>query len=56
MTPANGGLEIVDGSHLMTVPLREDRCIDPDWVKSHKWTPCELQAGMYLYRLVEYFD
>lgn len=54
MTSANGGLDVVEGSHLMTVPLGEDRCIEPDWVKSHKWTPCELQAGMYLYKLPGY--
>lgn len=48
MTSANGGLEVVDRSHQMAVPLGQDRCIEPDWVKSHKWTPCELQAGTYI--------
>lgn len=42
----NGGLEVVDGSHEMTVPINEtDHCIEPEWVKSQKWTPVELQAG-----------
>ncbi|KAL2811870.1 hypothetical protein BJX63DRAFT_443853 [Aspergillus granulosus] len=45
MTSANGGLEVVDGSHRMQVPLGEDRCIEPAWVQSHAWTSCDLQPG-----------
>ncbi|OJI85336.1 hypothetical protein ASPTUDRAFT_41549 [Aspergillus tubingensis CBS 134.48] len=45
MTSENGGLDVVDGSHLMEVPLGEDRCIEPGWVKSQTWTPCNLQPG-----------
>ncbi|RAL01773.1 phytanoyl-CoA dioxygenase family protein [Aspergillus ibericus CBS 121593] len=45
MTSENGGLDVVDGSHLMEVPLGEDRCIEPAWVKSQTWTPCDLQPG-----------
>lgn len=48
MSSENGGLEVVDGSHRMEVPLGSDRCIEPDWVKSHSWTPCNLQAGTLL--------
>jgi ectoine hydroxylase-related dioxygenase (phytanoyl-CoA dioxygenase family) len=42
----NGGLEVVDGSHMMEVPVREDdHCLEFDWVKSHKWIPVELEPG-----------
>ena len=49
----NGGLEIVDGSHMMEVPVNEDdHCIESDWVKSQKWTPVELEPGkVYLFYL-----
>jgi ectoine hydroxylase-related dioxygenase (phytanoyl-CoA dioxygenase family) len=44
---SNGGLEVVDGSHEMTIPLDEKtHCIESDWVESQKWTPVELEAGM----------
>lgn len=49
MTSANGGLEVVNGSHLMTIPLGSDRCIEPAWVRSQTWTPCDLQPGMHPY-------
>ncbi|KAJ5114175.1 Phytanoyl-CoA dioxygenase [Penicillium angulare] len=45
MTSANGGLDVVKGSHRMTIPLGDDRCIEPEWVKSHPWTSCDLQPG-----------
>ncbi|KJK65160.1 Phytanoyl-CoA dioxygenase PhyH [Aspergillus parasiticus SU-1] len=45
MTPENGGLDVVDGSHRTEIKLGEDRCIDPAWVESQKWTPCTLQPG-----------
>jgi ectoine hydroxylase-related dioxygenase (phytanoyl-CoA dioxygenase family) len=45
MNAVNGGLEVVNGSHRMQVPLGSDRCIEPAWVKSHEWTPCDLQPG-----------
>ncbi|XHG05877.1 hypothetical protein AWENTII_009091 [Aspergillus wentii] len=45
MTSSNGGLDVVDGSHLMNIPLGSDRCIDPSWVNSQKWTSCDLQPG-----------
>ena len=42
----NGGLEVVDGSHMMQVPVNEtDHCIEPGWVKSQIWTPAELEPG-----------
>jgi len=44
----NGGLEVVDGSHMMQVPVKEDdHCIEIDWVKSQKWTPVELEPGKF---------
>lgn len=41
----NGGLEVVNGSHNMDVPIAEDNCIEPDWVAKQIWTPVELEAG-----------
>ncbi|KAJ6070980.1 Phytanoyl-CoA dioxygenase [Penicillium canescens] len=45
MNSANGGLEVVDGSHRMDIPLGSDRCIEPTWVKMNTWTPAELESG-----------
>lgn len=45
MNAINGGLEVVNGSHRMEVPLGADRCIEPAWVDSHRWTPCDLHPG-----------
>jgi ectoine hydroxylase-related dioxygenase (phytanoyl-CoA dioxygenase family) len=42
MNSANGGLEVVDGSHRMDIPLGSDRCIEPTWVKMNTWTPASL--------------
>jgi hypothetical protein len=47
MNSANGGLEVVDGSHRVEIPLGSDRCIESDWVKTNTWTPAELESGMY---------
>ena len=45
---ANGGLEVVEGSHKMDVPIDpKDNCIEPTWVKSQAWVPVQLKAGMY---------
>lgn len=45
---SNGGLEVVDASHNMTVPIDPaTNCITNDWVASQKWTPVELEAGTY---------
>ena len=41
----NGGLEVVDGSHEMDVPIGTDNCVEPDWVKRQTWTQVELEAG-----------
>ncbi|KAF7157837.1 hypothetical protein CNMCM5623_002271 [Aspergillus felis] len=45
MNAENGGLEVVDGSHLMGIPLGRDRCIEQFWVESHEWTSCNLKPG-----------
>lgn len=46
---SNGGLEVVDGSHAMNVPIDQgDRCIESNWVGSNEWTPVELEAGKSL--------
>ncbi|EED19020.1 conserved hypothetical protein [Talaromyces stipitatus ATCC 10500] len=45
MSSENGGLEVVQGSHLDTIPLGGDCCIESDWVDNHKWVSCNLQPG-----------
>jgi ectoine hydroxylase-related dioxygenase (phytanoyl-CoA dioxygenase family) len=53
MNSENGGLDVVDGSHRTEIKLGEDRCIDPAWVESQKWTSCGLKPGLdYLQYLV----
>ena len=43
---SNGGLEVVEGSHLMDVPIeRSDNCIEKSWVESQAWVPVELEHG-----------
>jgi hypothetical protein len=43
----NGGLEVVNGSHEMDIPVNEDdHIITSGWVASQTWTPVELEAGM----------
>ncbi|KAM0256580.1 hypothetical protein ACHAQJ_004867 [Trichoderma viride] len=45
----NGGLEVVDASHNMEIPLNvEDHCITTQWVDSHEWKPVELEPGQLL--------
>ena len=44
---SNGGLEVVEGSHLIDVPIgRSDNCIVKSWVESQTWVPVELKPGM----------
>ncbi|KIW76255.1 hypothetical protein Z517_11001 [Fonsecaea pedrosoi CBS 271.37] len=45
---SNGGLEVVEGSHEMDVPIGPDHCIELGWVKQQEWTPVELKAGQVL--------
>ncbi|OBT59494.1 hypothetical protein VE04_00550 [Pseudogymnoascus sp. 24MN13] len=46
---SNGGLEVVEGSHLMDVPIaKADNCIEPSWADDHTWLPVELEAGQIL--------
>ncbi|CAK7212756.1 hypothetical protein SBRCBS47491_001574 [Sporothrix bragantina] len=45
----NGGLEVVDGSHKMDVPINPvTNCIESKWVDAQTWTPVELEAGQLL--------
>ncbi|KAB8416348.1 hypothetical protein FH972_024868 [Carpinus fangiana] len=45
----NGGLEVVDASHNMDIPVRKaDNILEPGWVASQKWEPVELEAGEFL--------
>ncbi|KAJ5478706.1 hypothetical protein N7530_004215 [Penicillium desertorum] len=55
MNAANGGLEVVDGSHRMDIPLGSDRCIASDWVERNVWTPAELESGMQIEKLPNSF-
>jgi 1-deoxy-D-xylulose 5-phosphate reductoisomerase len=44
---SNGGLEVVEGSHLMDVPIdHTDNCIEKNWVENQKWVPVELEPGI----------
>jgi ectoine hydroxylase-related dioxygenase (phytanoyl-CoA dioxygenase family) len=44
---SNGGLEVVEGSHLMDMPInRGDNCLEKGWVDRQTWVPVELEAGM----------
>ena len=46
---SNGGLEVVDGSHAMTVPIAAaTNCIEPKWVAQQAWTPVSLAPGELL--------
>ncbi|KAK0274165.1 hypothetical protein LTR35_007054 [Friedmanniomyces endolithicus] len=45
MTPSNGGLEVVKGSHKMHVPIAVDNCVEPAWTASNTWLAVELAAG-----------
>ncbi|EMC91894.1 hypothetical protein BAUCODRAFT_152254 [Baudoinia panamericana UAMH 10762] len=42
---SNGGLEVVNGSHRLKVPIGADNCIEPSWIAQQTWTPVELKAG-----------
>ncbi|KAM0453313.1 hypothetical protein ACHAO4_004905 [Trichoderma viride] len=45
----NGGLEVVDASHDMDIPLNaDDHCITTEWVDAHEWKPVELEPGKYM--------
>lgn len=41
----NGCLEVVPGSHLMTIPISDDNCIEPSWEAQQTWVPVPLQPG-----------
>lgn len=45
---ANGGLEVVKGSHRTNIPIAADNCLKPDWISQQTWTPVELEAGQVL--------
>jgi 2-aminoethylphosphonate dioxygenase len=48
----NGGLEVVEGSHLMDITIdRADNCIEKRWAESQTWVPVELEAGTVPYSL-----
>jgi len=46
--PDNGGLDVVEGSHLMNIPISSDNCIDKEWVAKQTWTPVDLKPGELL--------
>ena len=46
---SNGGLEVVEGSQLMDVPIdHTNNCIQKDWVAKQVWVPVELEPGKKL--------
>ena len=42
---SNGGLEVVEGSHLMDVPIDRSNCVEKSWVEKQKWVSVELEPG-----------
>lgn len=44
----NGGLEVVDGSHVVNVPIGKDNCIESAWAEKQAWTSVNLEAGELL--------
>lgn len=44
----NGGLEVVPGSHKMTVPIGDDNCIPKSWINQQSWAAANLSAGQVL--------
>ena len=45
----NGGLEVVEGSQSMNVPISpKDNCIERSWVNEQRWVPVELAPGELL--------
>jgi 2-aminoethylphosphonate dioxygenase len=43
---SNGGLEVVEGSQNMDVPIDPGtNCISQAWVSAQQWMPVELEAG-----------
>ena len=42
---SNGGLEVVDGSHDITIPIGKNNCIEPSWVGEQTWRPVHLETG-----------
>jgi 2-aminoethylphosphonate dioxygenase len=44
----NGGLEVVEKSQNMSIPLGADNCLLKSWVESHAWKPAELAPGEVL--------
>jgi ectoine hydroxylase-related dioxygenase (phytanoyl-CoA dioxygenase family) len=45
---SNGGLEVVEKSQDIDIPLGSDRCLESLWVKSQIWKPVELAPGELL--------
>lgn len=42
---ANGGMEVVPGSHKMDIPIGADNTLEKGWVNAQQWIPVDLQAG-----------
>jgi len=47
-TLENGCLEVVPGSHKVTIPIGENRCIKPEWCENQQWIPVPLKSGQFL--------
>lgn len=50
LSMSNGGLEVVERSHLIEEPVdHSDNCIEKGWVASQTWVPVELGPGKYYF-------
>ncbi|KAF5317590.1 hypothetical protein D9758_018463 [Tetrapyrgos nigripes] len=47
-TIENGCLEVIVGSHKMSVPIGTDVCIEQEWCDQQNWTPVPLNTGEML--------
>lgn len=46
---ANGCMEVVKGSHTMSIPIGSDNCIDAGWTEKQEWTPVELGGQVLIF-------
>ncbi|KAJ3847629.1 hypothetical protein EV368DRAFT_68945 [Lentinula lateritia] len=47
-TLENGCLEVVAGSHKMSIPIGKNKCIQQEWCDEQKWIPVPLESGQFL--------
>ncbi|KAJ6534449.1 hypothetical protein DFH09DRAFT_1180409 [Mycena vulgaris] len=47
-TAENGCLEIVAGSHKISIPVGADHCLDDAWSSEQTWIPLHLESGQFV--------